>query len=319
LTSQRQNHLITRRQLAWCAVTGFLLATGLRAQPTVGAVAVLFPDIDEPFRSVFGQIVDGVEDRFPGRVVRVPLVARQTPAELFDDLLRREVRLVIALGRQGLNMAARLDDRFPVVLGGLLGVPETTPRVFAVHSLAPYPGIIFSNWRQLVPTAQRVHVVFDPRQNAWLIKLAREAARQLGLELNALEAMDLTTSLRQHEQALAGMDPKRDALWLAQDTTTVEDTAVLPLVLSEAWKRHLVLLSSSLAHVKRGVLMAPFPDNRRMGRALAESALNQMAGGKALDGVQALRELRSAVNSRTASHLGLDVSLGRFDLVLPES
>jgi putative ABC transport system substrate-binding protein len=282
-------------------------------------VAVLFPDVDEPFRSVFGQIVDGIEDRLPGRVVRVGLGARQTPAELLDELQRREVRLVIALGRQGLNMAARLDERLAVVLGGVLGVPETTSRVFAIHSLAPYPGVIFSNWRRVMPMAQRVHVVFDPRQNAWLIKLARDAARQLGLELNALEALDLTTSLRQHEQALAGMDPKRDALWLAQDTTTVEDSAVLPLVLSEAWKRQLVLLSSTLAHVKRGVLMAPFPDNKGMGRALAESALRQMAGGKAVDGVVALRELRSAVNSRTASHLGLDISLGRFDLVLPES
>jgi putative tryptophan/tyrosine transport system substrate-binding protein len=320
LTSQRHNHLITRRQLSLCALANFPLATALRAQPAVGgAVAVLIPDVDEPFRSVFSQIIDGVEDRLPGRVVRMVLSARLTTVELADDLLQRGARLVIALGRQGLNVATRLDERLPVILGGVLGVPETLSRVFAIHSLAPYPGMIFNSWRQLVPTAQRVHVVFDPRQNAWLIKLARESARQLGLELNALEAADLTASLRQHEQTLAGMDPKRDALWLAQDTTTVEDSAVLPLVLSEAWKRQLVLLSSSLAHVKRGVLMAPFPDNRRMGRALGESALRQMAGGKAADGVQALRELRSAVNSRTASHLGLDIALGRFDLVLPES
>ncbi|XVJ69833.1 MAG: hypothetical protein HEQ39_09390 [Rhizobacter sp.] len=319
MNSQRDNHPITRRQLAMCAAAGFSVAIEVGAQPAMGTVAVLFPDVDEPFRSVFSQIVEGVEDRLPGRVVRIALTARRSSVELMDDLLRRDIRLVIALGRQGLNMAVQLDERLPLVLGGLLGVPETSPRVFAVHSLAPYPGVIFSNWRQLMPTAQRVNVVFDPRQNAWLIKLARDAARQLGLELNAQEALDLTTSLREHEQVLAGMDPKRDALWLAQDPTTVEDNAVLPLVLNEAWKRQLVLLSSSLAHVKRGVLMAPFPDNRRMGRALAESALRQMAGGKAFDGVLALRELRSAVNSRTASHLGLDISLGRFDLVLPES
>jgi putative ABC transport system substrate-binding protein len=305
--------------LTGCAVVGFAAVAGLRAQPASPTVAVLFPDVDEPFRSVFSQIVDGIEDRLPGRLHRMSLSARQSPAELSEELQRRDVRLIIALGRQGLNMATRMDDRLPVVLGGVLGVPETTSRVFAVHSLAPYPGVIFSNWRQLMPAAQRVYVVFDPRQNAWLIKLARDAARQHGLELNALEALDLTTSLRQYEQTLAAMDPKRDALWLLQDTTTVEDSAVLPLVLSEAWKRQLVVLSSSLAHVRRGVLMAPFPDNKRMGRALAESALRQMGGGKSAEGVLPLRELRSAVNSRTASHLGLDLSLGRFDLVLPES
>ncbi|MFM8900416.1 MAG: hypothetical protein ACKOF9_10790 [Burkholderiales bacterium] len=282
-------------------------------------MAVLFPDVDEPFRSVFNQIVEGIEDRLPGRVLRLPLLAQQTPAELSDELQRRDVRLVIALGRQGLNVAARLDERLPVVLGGVLGVPETMRRVFAVHSLAPHPGATFSKWRQLMPTAQRVHVVFDPRHNSWLVKLAREAGRQQGLELNALEAQDLTASLRQHEQVLAGMDPKRESLWLMQDATTVEDSAVLPLVLREAWKRQLVLMSSTLAHLRRGVLLAPYPDNRGMGRELAESALRQMAGGKAADGVLPLRELRSAVNSRTAAHLGLDISLGRFDLVLPES
>jgi putative ABC transport system substrate-binding protein len=319
LTLQRSHHAITRRQLVGCGVVGLAAASGLGAQTTLGAVAVLFPDVDEPFRSVFYQIVEGIEDRLPGRVVRSALVARQTPADLTDELQRREVRLVIALGRQGLHMAIKLDDRWPVVLGGVLGVPQTAPRVFAVHSLAPYPGATFGSWRQLMPTAQRVHVVFDPHQNAWLMKLAREAARQQGLELNALEAQDLTSSLRQHELLLAGMDPKREALWLLQDATTVDESAVLPLVLREAWKRQLVLMASSLAHVKRGALLAPFPDNRSMGRALAESALRQMAGGKAPDGVLPLRELRYAVNSRTAAHLGLDISASRFDLVLPES
>jgi putative ABC transport system substrate-binding protein len=172
-----------------------------------------------------------------------------------------------------------------------------------------------------MPTAQRVHVVFDPRQNAWLISLAREAAQQQRLELNALEAQDLTTSLRHYEQIKGAMDPKRDALWLPQDMTTVEESAVLPLLLREAWARNLVLLSSSLAHVKRGALLAPFPDNRRMGRALADSALRQMAGGKATDGVLPLRELRTAVNSRTAAHLGLGIVAlpSRFDLVFPET
>src|SRR5213076_1766128 len=92
--------------------------------------------------------------------------------------------------------------------------------------------------------AQRVVVVYDPHQNDWLIRLARDAARVHGLELVATEAEDLKTATRLYRDILAAADPARDVLWLPQDTTTVEDSAVLPLVLQEAWNRSLPVISS---------------------------------------------------------------------------
>jgi putative ABC transport system substrate-binding protein len=179
---------------------------------------------------------------------------------------------------------------------------------------------LFARLKQLVPTIRRVNVVHDPRQNAWLIRLARDAARAQGLELAAHEATDLQGALRLYGQVLTSADPRREALWLVQDSTTVEDSAVLPLALKEAWSRNLAVFSSNVAHVKRGALFSLYPDNVELGRTLAAAAQRLVAGNKQAEGVLPLRDVRAAVNTRTAAHLGLDISasLSAFDLVFPE-
>jgi len=186
-------------------------------------------------------------------------------------------------------------------------------------SLAPDPGMLFERLKHFMPGARRVIVVYDPRQNAWLMRLARNAARKHGLELQAIEASDLKSAIRAYQEQLASADPKKDALWLPQDSTTVEETSVLPLVLEGAWNRNLAVFSSSVGHVKRGALFSLYPNNLALGRQLAASALNYPTGNTAASTMVPLKEASLAVNVRTASHLGLQLSPRQqdFDLIFP--
>jgi putative tryptophan/tyrosine transport system substrate-binding protein len=129
-------------------------------------------------------------------------------------------------------------------------VPESDARGLTVHSLAPDPALLFGQLKSLVPQARRVLVVHDPRQNAWLVRRAREAAKAHGLEVVAHEAEDLKAAIRFYQEVFAAADPRRDVLWLPQDTTTVDESTVLPLVLQEAWNRNIAVFSSSVAHAK---------------------------------------------------------------------
>jgi putative ABC transport system substrate-binding protein len=289
-----------------------------RSAEPARAITVIYPDIGEPFRAVFMKIIEGVEDRVRGPVASIAVGPATTATGIADEVRRRDVRVVIALGRNGLKIAAGLEGGVAVVAGCVVSVPENEARGFTVHTLAPDPALLLARLRQLMPGVRKVSVIIDPAQNGWLIRLAREAARMQGLELLAYEARDLGSALRFYGQILAAAEPKRDALWLAQDSTTVEDNAVLPLVLKEAWNRSLVVFSSSVAHVKRGALFSLYPDNLELGRALGGSALRALGGGKNPDGVLPLREVRAAVNTRTAAHLGLEVKVASFDLVFPE-
>lgn len=292
------------------------------AAPDDGArgIAVIYPDIGEPYRSVFSTIIDGIEDQAKGRVASYPVGASVNAQELSTDLRRREVRAVIALGRNGLRVASALDRSLGIVAGGVLSVPESEAQSLSVLSLAPDPALLFARLKSLMPGARRVVVVYDPRQNAWLIKLARDAAKVHGLDLVAYEAEDLKTAVRTYQDMLNNADPRRDVLWLPQDSTTVDEATVLPLVLQEAWNRNLAVFSSSVTHVKRGALFSLYPNNAELGRALAGWAMGYLSSGTAFRGVRPLKEVLVAVNTRTANHLGINLNAQqqRFDMVFPE-
>jgi putative ABC transport system substrate-binding protein len=287
------------------------------------SVAVLYPDIGEPFREVFTTIQAGVRQQLDAPVTGYAVGADATLPALADQLQSSGVRAVIALGRSGLKAARLLDPAAVLVIGCVLGVPEPQlQRAYAVHNLAPDPALVFAQLRRLLPGVRRVYAVTDPAQNGWLLKLAHDAALVHRLELVHHEATDLKGASRAYEQTLAGLEPRRDALWLPQDVTTVDDGALLALLLREAWQRGFALLSSNVLHVRRGALFALYPDNAALGRTLARSAQEAMQAPRpAALGMVPLRDVLVAANHRTAAHLGiaLDVHAQRIDKLYPES
>lgn len=285
-----------------------------------GGIAVIYPDIGEPYRSVFLKIIEGIEERTNTRVASYAVGNNFDMVTLSEELRRRDIRMVIALGRNGLKAATSLDRDIGVVAGGVINTSDTDVRGMAVHSLAPDPQLLFDRLKSIMPGAKRVFVVYDPRQNGWLIRLAQDAAKHHGLELVAQEASDLRTATRLYQEFFTSADAKKDVLWLPQDSTTVEESSVLPMILQESWSRSLAVFSSSVGHVRRGALFSLYPNNVELGRNLATSALSQIAAGSSLRGVVPLRSVLIAVNVRTASHLGLGIGAGQksYDMVFPE-
>lgn len=291
------------------------------AAGNVGSIAVLYPDIGEPYRGIFAKIIEGIEDKAKNKVTSFAVGSRFDPDELSNELKRQDIRVVIALGRNGLKAASDLDRDINIVVGGVVSAPDMESRVGAVISLAPDPALLFARLKAFSPNTQRVFVVYTPRQNDWLIKLAREAAQAQKLELMAFEAADLKSAVGRYQAIFSGIDPRRDALWLPQDSTTADESTVLPMVLQESWDRNVPLFSSTVAHVKRGALFSLFPNNVELGRNLAASALGVASGTAPGRGsITPLREVLTAVNTRTANHLGLRLSSRpqNFDLVFPE-
>lgn len=320
---------LTLKDIEEPRLSQLLMATTQRGGPirlaaaggSVGPIAVLYPDIGEPYRSVFSKIIEGIEESAQTKVSSFAVGSNFNAQAISGELKRQDVRVVIALGRNGLKAASALDREFGVIAGGVVSVPETDMRGGAILTLAPDPALLFARLKVLSPKIQRVHVVFEPRQNAWLIKLAKDAARSQGIELVAQEASDLKNALVIYQNFFASADPKRDALWLPQDSATVDDSLVLPLVLQESWSKAIPVFSSNVSHVKRGALFALYPNNVEMGRNLATSALGLASGSPVARGVLPLRDVLTAFNTRTASHLGLTVSNAQqqgFDLLFPE-
>jgi putative tryptophan/tyrosine transport system substrate-binding protein len=285
-----------------------------------GVIAVIYPDLGEPYRSIFANIIEGIQEDAKVRVRSYAIGPNLDATELNWQLKHSGTKVVIALGRQGLKMASRLDRNIAVVVGGVLSVPEADSNNLTGISLTPDPALLFQRLKSLLPAIRRVTVIYD-QHNEWLIKVARDAARAQGLELVAREARDMATAARFYEAAFAAADSRHDAVWLPQDSTTVEESTILPLVLKESWNSGVPVFSSSFLHVKKGALFALYPNNLEMGRDLTATALAVLDGEPHKRGISLLREVQTAVNLRTASHIGLNISYQQqrsFDFVFPE-
>ena len=282
------------------------------------AIAVIYPDIGEPYREIFAKIIEGIEDKVGTRVANYPVRVDTDIGVLKASLLRQNIMVLIALGRQGMKTVTALNSDFKVVVGGVLTVPENEARGQPVISLTPDPALLFARMKALMPAAKRVFVVYDPGFNGWLMKLAKEAARAQGLELVAYEAQDLRSAVRYYQEIFSAADGHSDVLWLPQDSTTVEESSILPLVLQESWNQGIAVFSSNFGHVRRGILFSLYPDNVALGRSLAGLAHGILISGDyGKRGMMPLRDVQSAVNLRTAKHLGLNPSKS-FDMSFPE-
>lgn len=295
------------------------LANKIAQASLAGGIAVIYPDIGEPYRSVFAQIINGIEEKAKGRVSNFAVGPNVDVGELNDSLRRQDTRVVIALGRQGVKVASALEGNYGVVVGGVLMAPDEV-RNLQVNSLSPDPALLFSRLKGMMPKVRRIFTVYDPRQNEWMMKLAREAALSQGLEFVAYEAQDLRSAMHAYQDIFAQSDNSKDALWLPQDSTSVEESTVLPMVLKESWDNNLAVFSSSFGHVRRGVLFSLYPNNVELGRHLAGSALGMIAsGGGEASSMLPLREVLMAINLRTAKHLGLNIGRPQsFDMAFPE-
>lgn len=302
-----------------CAALGAALALPARAalaqaaSPDIARVhslpgepiGVLFPDLGEPFRKIFNDIIGGIEASARQRVRAYPISANQSVPELAAALKRNATRVVVALGRQGMKAAAALEPPLGVIIGGVSSVPDGDKHDGVC--LTPDPALLFARLKVLLPGTRRVVVVYNPQHNEWLIKLAREAARVHGLDLLTHEARDLAGAARLYQGAFAGAAARQDALWLPIDPTTVDEAVILPLVLRQSWEHGVAVFSSSFLHVNKGALFSLYPNNAELGRTLAGLAGALLDGAAPGRGVSPLRDVHAALNSRTASHFGIRV------------
>lgn len=283
------------------------------------SVAVLYPELREPFRGVFLEIVGGIEAGLKNPVKSFTLA--EDDDALKSQLLQERIQVAITLGRSGLLVARRLADTLPVVVGATFISPDTENRGLAGITLAPAPDALFDRLKKLAPEIKRVSVVYEPRTKTWEIDQARRAAKEHGLTLNALSAEDLRSSAMHYRTVLDETRENGSAIWLLQDDAAMDERALLPMILKEAWDNNLVVFSSNPDHVRKGALFSLYPDNAGMGRSLAAMARRRLqAGASGGAEIEPLKDLLLAVNLRTAEHLGLrfdSQDRRQFDLVFP--
>ncbi|MDX9741103.1 MAG: ABC transporter substrate binding protein [Gammaproteobacteria bacterium] len=309
------------------AVFLFALLSGLVFSPIAAAaepvVGVVYPDIREPFRSVFISIAKGIGAKLGTDPQMLPLADSQAVQDVASWARSENIEVIVALGSRGPAISDALSDAMPVIVGAVHISPDLLDKRYAGVSLNPDPLLLLERLRTFAPTVRRVTVIYHRERESWMIDRAADTARRLGLELNAIPVDRLQEAVGAYGEVLASLRSGTDALWLSQDSAVLDEQAVLPMILREAWNRKLIVFSSNPGHVRRGVLFALYPDNYAMGTRLGAMTLEFAAKGNGnpkTQGLRVLRDISVALNVRTANHIGLRYPkevLQAIDLVFP--
>jgi putative tryptophan/tyrosine transport system substrate-binding protein len=277
-------------------------------------IAVLYPETSGGYKQVFNNMVSGVKEHGDIDVVTMELPKQPDSKTVNDWLHDNRVDSVIALGSTSYAIANELPSNIPVTVGALVMSPDGYTGI----SLAGDPALFMQHLRTLAPEVKRVYIIYSEKDSGWLVKLAGDAAHKLGIELVAHEVESTKQGLKQYDEVLKLASGATDAIWVPLDTI-VPDKLILPKLLKAAWDKKIVVFSNNPLHAKKGVLFALFPDHKNMGFDLAKLAIEQI-GVKLPLQVLPARNLKLAVNKRTASHLGFSYSKNQqrqFDIIFP--
>ena len=285
-------------------------------------VGVIIPELRAPFKVIFDTVGSGIDDGLNKRTSKLILSKNYDSKSIARWIDKEDIDAVITLGGVGQKASVYVPSNIPVVLGVLLSSPSPTNKYPGI-ALTPNPKSLFALLKELDSQRNKVIVVYNPSKNQWLVDLAKRQAAINGVRLVARKATDLKRAAIIYKKIFDGSELDGTAIWLLQDRKVVDSKVVLPFILEQAWQKKIVVFSSALSHVKKGVLFSMYPDNKLHGKQLAKLMLKEsVRSGPPVNGLYPTEGLQDAINSRTAEHLGLSVSrseLREFDVVFPLS
>jgi len=323
-------HLKTNVKRSGLALACFWLCLVLfQASVNIGhaaepRIAVIYPIVKKPYSTVFEQIIDGITAETKMGISKYGLegVDEKQGIAVREWLSSQQSDTIVVLGRRGIEATRNLELMIPSVFGGVLYVADTTLNGSVGISLTPGPKQLFDQLKRLSPKTKRIFVVYNPARYQWLVDLAKPAAAALGITLITKTAKGLRDSARIHRDILKKAKRRTDSVWLLQDSSIIDSNTILPMILKESWNKKLIVFSSNPSDVPRGILFSFYADNEALGKNLAKLAFSRLGNTqkKARAFILPLPDALSAVNLRTASHLGLHIPFEeqrKFGLVFP--
>jgi len=263
---------------------------------------VLFPESGKRASRLYKGIIENMQQHEAVLISSRKFSADANPASIQQWLRDENIQAVILLGKKGLQFSLKLNLNIPLVTGAHLG---SLPSRSAV-TLSADPQQLFSQLKKLKPNIKTVHVVYNKNNSGWLIKKAEVAAKNNQLQLKATQADTVQASGIALKTITQNIDARSEALWLPYDRAVPVKPLLFDL-LKKAWKDNLIIFSGNPYHVQQGVLFAMFPDYAKLGRQLIDLSLKKLQKDDAIN-IEPSQYLNSAINVRTASHLGIIVS-----------
>jgi putative ABC transport system substrate-binding protein len=281
-------------------------------------VAILYPELPEPERGLFELIRQGARgsvDSAGAHSVELAVGETENKADLANRVQEAGATRILLLGRRAYEASAGLERRYPTYAAAVDLPVGKSSRVSGITMYAD-PAVVFKTLHLLAPRIERVIIVVDDQKNSgWMLDAAKTVAREERLEPVIHDAHSRSDGANQAWNILQFGNPDTDALWVLDSSGYATDD-VLPELVAESWRRHFLVFSNVVRHVREGALFAVYLDPKGLGRRAGSQVLQIRQGAHE---IVFLQDLERAVNTRVAAHLELPVSgalASTFNLVL---
>ena len=277
------------KQLGWLF---FLFSCSLYAQES--PVLIVYPQVEEPLQGIYAAIIQGIEHK----VSNTELL--ELPEGIHDaqrELDRHHPSKIIALGKRVAETVHKSSYRGQT----LIGMVHINPSEAVGVSLALGSQDFAKRLAQVGPSIKRVFVVQEHTHPAIT---SSPVGSVLTPAIIIREGVDMTATIR-----LLGH--------LVEEESTPSDAVLIPANLPSnifyeiariAWDRKIILLSTNLAHLDSGVLMAFYPDLEGLGEQLGALANT----GKFE--FENLKAVTAGLNQRVAQHLNIEIESSKLEL-----
>ena len=278
-------------------------------------LGIIYPEVREPFASIFESMLEGIYEVHGDDAHSIAIKKEYNPQDIVDWVEEHEIRRIIALGSRSQKLIENIKLPIDEVVLGAVTRPPANPIFKSGIMLTPAPDRVYEQLELLLPSLEKIYIVHSP-DSRWYVKIAQKLAINKHFSLETIETRSLADSVKQYKAILNRID-SQSAVWLLQDQLSADSRLLLPMILEAAWNKQFPVISNSAGHVRRGVLLALYPEPFEFGVDLANSTFN---GNEELGDFAPFTEALRAANTRTAEHLELNWSrstIRSFDLVFP--
>ena len=278
-------------------------------------IGVIYPDVREPYASIFAAMLDGIHEAKGDDVHSIAIKKEYDPQDIVDWVTTHKIKRVIALGSRSQKLIENIKLPVEEVVLGAVTRPPKSDIFNAGILLTPDPQQVYVELELLLSSIENIYIIYSDASR-WYVDIAKALARDKAYNLVTIESESIADSVQKYKKILNSIDSK-SAIWLLQDSLSGDSRLLLPLILEESWDKKFPVVSNSAGHVRRGVLLALYPDPFEFGVDLANTLkINSNSSGAFTPFQEALR----AANTRTAEHLELHWSRSKirsFDIVFP--
>ena len=302
---RRLIHLIAALGIALTLSALGLIASPDSACAESGRIVVLSGQDLKPYQDVLAGLQQSLTKQ--GINLAVEIHAAQgapSTANVIEDIKKNGARLVVTLGSAATQAAVREVGQVPILATMIVTADDIKAASNATAVLLDFPLDLQMQWlHRIVPAANTVGVLFNPKENQTKVNHALRIAKENGLSL-VTQAVDTPRAL---PDALENLSRHVDALWGISDSVVMTPQTAEPILLSTL-RTKVPLAGLSASWVKAGALYALDRDYLDIGNQCGDIA-GKILGGTSASSLAPIfpRKVTYSVNLKTAGAMNLEL------------